>query len=151
MNNKKIAIDEFKHRTISVLRQNGFTGSFPHFRRIRESQIDLLSIQFDKYGGGYRICLSKCPTQNIKDILNKNVEPRKTTAWHFGDRYVSDWLRYDDASEDKIQTVAEKLSLESIAFLNIAEQYWEGKVVQRQSKYTIWRYKILSFLNRRIW
>ena len=144
--NKKTIIDDFKNKVIPILRQNGFTGSFPHFRKIKENQIDLLSIQFDKWGGGFRICLSKCPAQNIKDILKKDVEPEKATAWHFGDRYTSDWLRYDDVSEDKIQKVAENLSLQSIDFLNIAEQYWEGKIVQRQSKWLMLKRKLLDLM-----
>ena len=45
-NNMKIVIDEFKNKVVPVLRQNGFTGSFPHFRKIKETQIDLLSILY---------------------------------------------------------------------------------------------------------
>jgi len=141
-NDKKIIINAFQEKVVSVLKQNGFTGRFPHFRKIKENQIYLLSIQFDKWGGGYRICLSKCPAQTIKDLLKRDVEPQKATAWHFGDRYTSDWFRYDYASEDKIQQVAGNLALQSVEFLNVAKHYWEGRLVQRQSKWLILKTKL---------
>lgn len=34
---------------VPVLRERGFKGSFPHFRRIRPDRIDLLTVQFDKW------------------------------------------------------------------------------------------------------
>lgn len=38
---------------IPVLRQGGFVGRFPHFRRVRSECMDLLTFQFDKWGGGF--------------------------------------------------------------------------------------------------
>ena len=45
---------------VPVLRHRGFTGSFPHFRRLGTKQIDLITFQFDKWGGGFVVELSKC-------------------------------------------------------------------------------------------
>jgi hypothetical protein len=44
-----------KGRVIPTLRQAGFTGSFPHFRRIQGERTDLITFQFDKWGGGFVI------------------------------------------------------------------------------------------------
>jgi hypothetical protein len=45
-------IKALKNILIPVLREKGFKGSFPHFRRRLENRIDLMSFYFDKYGGG---------------------------------------------------------------------------------------------------
>jgi hypothetical protein len=45
---------------VPVLRERGFTGSFPHFRRRRQKGIDLLTFQFDKYGGGFVVEIAVC-------------------------------------------------------------------------------------------
>ena len=46
-------VAELKSTVISVLRAQGFKGSYPHFRRFVENRVDLFSIQHDKWGGGF--------------------------------------------------------------------------------------------------
>jgi len=48
------------------LREMGFKGSFPHFRRPTKAQIDLLTFQFDNQGGGFILEISRCPTDGIR-------------------------------------------------------------------------------------
>lgn len=60
-----------KKRMISVLntivvpeiRKRGFKGSFPHFRKISEDKIDLITFQFDRYGGGFVIEVGVCSAE----------------------------------------------------------------------------------------
>ncbi len=40
------------------LREMGFEGSFPNYRRISEQKADLLSVAFDKWGGSFAIEIS---------------------------------------------------------------------------------------------
>ena len=42
-----------KATLIPLLRDRGFKGSLPHFRRIGKSGIDLFTVQFDRNGGGF--------------------------------------------------------------------------------------------------
>jgi Domain of unknown function (DUF4304) len=44
-----------KAYVVPVLREHGFAGSLPHFRRLRSDCVDLLTFQFDKNGGGFVI------------------------------------------------------------------------------------------------
>jgi uncharacterized protein DUF4304 len=46
-------IDALRRVIVPTLRNMGFTGSFPHFRRIRETRIDLLTFQFNRSGGSF--------------------------------------------------------------------------------------------------
>nr|WP_268888411.1 DUF4304 domain-containing protein [Heyndrickxia shackletonii] len=41
-------ISALKKIVVPELRERGFKGSFPHFRRIFENKIDLITFQFDK-------------------------------------------------------------------------------------------------------
>src|SRR5208282_3539740 len=54
-------ISSLKSLFVSALRERGFKGSLPHFRRPTQDRIDLLTIQFDRWGGGFVIEISKCP------------------------------------------------------------------------------------------
>jgi Domain of unknown function (DUF4304) len=58
-------ISSLKKLFVPALRERGFKGSLPHFRRIGKNQIDLLTVQFDRHGGGFVIEISKCPPEGL--------------------------------------------------------------------------------------
>ncbi|MGO4134258.1 DUF4304 domain-containing protein [Rhizobium brockwellii] len=39
-----------KSNVLPKLKSQGFSGSFPHFRRIEGDMVDLISFQFDRHG-----------------------------------------------------------------------------------------------------
>ena len=47
MSDREIMIKKLKEIVIPYIRDVGFKGSFPHFRRLAGKQIDLLTFQFD--------------------------------------------------------------------------------------------------------
>ncbi|WP_322049645.1 DUF4304 domain-containing protein, partial [Paraburkholderia sp. J67] len=47
-------------RFVPALRQLGLKGSLPHYRRQRDSRVDLLTVQFDRHGGGFVVELAQC-------------------------------------------------------------------------------------------
>ena len=51
-------IQYLKEQVVPVLRSRRFKGSFPHFRRITSERINLMTFQFDKWGGGFVIELA---------------------------------------------------------------------------------------------
>jgi hypothetical protein len=63
------------------LRIAGFRGSFPHLRRPRPQWIDLLTFQFDRYGGGVVIEIARCPVAGFMRPWGPHVPPNKVTAW----------------------------------------------------------------------
>jgi hypothetical protein len=98
-----------KSIVVPHLRELGFSGSFPHFRRIKENGIDLISFQFDKYGGGFVIEVSHCPPGGITTSWGKEIPPDKVQAWDmpFNLRLriqpgtghgPGSWFRYDTLS-----------------------------------------------------
>ncbi len=49
-----------KHIVVPILREQRFKGSFPHFRRKNENNIDLITFQFNRWGGSFVVELAKC-------------------------------------------------------------------------------------------
>jgi hypothetical protein len=78
MSDRTQMIFVLKGKVIPILREVGFKGTFPHFRRMNVDKINLLTFQFDKWGGGFCI-----------EIANGNprgVEPNKMKAWDINHR-----------------------------------------------------------------
>src|SRR4051812_31037099 len=112
-----------KTAVVPHLRERGFSGSFPHFRRCGSSGIDLLTFQFDRWGGGFVIEIGKCPVEGITTYWGKEIAPGKVTAWdlHPNKRVriqpvpgsgPEEWFRYDSATtEDDFDRVAESVMI----------------------------------------
>lgn len=115
---------------VPVLRHRGFTGSFPHFRRLGTKQIDLITFQFDKWGGGFVVEISKCGTGGVTMPWGKRISPKKVTAHdlHPKDRIrlgcegpsTEDWYRYDTGN------TLEAVAQEVVQQLDNTEKWWAG-------------------------
>jgi hypothetical protein len=114
---------------VPTLRERGFKGSFPHFRRIKPDRIDLLTVQFDKWGGGFVVEIAKCGSEGITMPWGLQIPPNKVRAWDVypphrprlgapspGQDGV--WFRYDDGTP--LETVARRV----LTYLPEAEAYW---------------------------
>ena len=98
---------KLEEMVIPVLRIAGFQGSLPHFRRIKEAEIDLLTFQTDRYGGGFVIEIAKTENKTFITHWGKEIEPKKITAFDITKRIrihpkgilkdssTDDWFRYD--------------------------------------------------------
>lgn len=89
-------------QVVPVLRKRGFLGEYPHFRRLGEEQVDLLTFQADKWGGGFLVEIAKCPRMNIHDWSGHRVAVQRVTAHHMRERQRlpgsprgAHWYRYD--------------------------------------------------------
>jgi len=113
-----------------ALRQRGFTGSFPHLRRLGANQIDLMTFQFDKWGGGFIVEISKCGTEGIITSWGENIHPKKVTAHDLNprDRFrlgcegpsTENWYRYDSGK------TKESVAHEVLQQIDNAERWWAG-------------------------
>jgi Domain of unknown function (DUF4304) len=122
-----------KEIVVTKLREKGFKGSFPHFRRLRDEKIDLLTFQFDKWGGGFVIEISKCSPTGITTHWGAYIPPNKVRAWdlHPNKRLrlqprsgssTSEWFRYDGAMLN--DNIFDKTAREVLPFLEKAEKWW---------------------------
>ncbi|UPO91038.1 DUF4304 domain-containing protein [Niallia sp. Man26] len=125
-----------KQVVIPVLREQGFKGSLTHFRRMNENNIDLLTFEFNKWGGSFTVAVGICPKEGVtwegeKIPLNKinvyDVEDRlklgnKTFA--DGNTIVFD---YENAkTEEDYKRVAEEV----LSLLKTSDVSWITSLVK---------------------
>ncbi len=70
-----------KKHLVPHIRELGFQGSFPHFRRVRNEKKELVSFQFDKYGSGrFVVEVAVAPGGIFKTYWGKEIPQAKLTA-----------------------------------------------------------------------
>jgi len=122
---------ELKSVVVPELRTNGFTGSFPHFRRPDPLGVDLLTFQFDRNGGGFVIEIARGPATGFVTHWGKEIPAERLTAWdlHPDERHrikpragsgTESWFRYDNGD---VRTC----SMLVLAALPTAEAWWASK------------------------
>jgi len=62
------------------LRRRGFSGSFPNFRRMTDTDIALLTVQFNKYGGSFTIELGRAAASDYARSPGELIRPFKLSA-----------------------------------------------------------------------
>jgi hypothetical protein len=115
-----------------VLRESGFTGSYPHFNRAHVTHVDLLTFQFDVNGGGFLIEIARCGVGGITTQMGKHIPASKARIWdlHAKDRFqikpgngsgTDNWFRYENGRYGEVASeVLEKLPM--------ALDYWSRRV-----------------------
>lgn len=136
--NRDEMIKNLNNTVIPMLRKLNFKGSFPHFRRLTEKRINLLTFQFDRHGGGFVIEIANCSTINYKTSLDISIVPNKLTAHSVCVRKriqanmktpsssTDDWFRYDKKYLFGFGDVYKKICKDVLLKLKIAEEYWEN-------------------------
>ena len=105
-----------QRRVVPALRQRGFTGSLPHFRRITPLKTDLMTFQFDRYGGGFVIEVAEAPPGSLTKSWGKVIAPSRLCALNINPparrrlrpgsgHAIASWFRYDDGTS--IEAVAD--------------------------------------------
>ena len=115
---------------VPALRQRGFAGSFPHLRRPGANQIDLITFQFDKRGGGFIVEISRCGPEGVTMPWGEKIPPKKVTAHDLNPRdrlrlgcegpSTEHWYRYDRGNT--LESVAQKV----VQQIDKAEKWWAG-------------------------
>ncbi|MBQ3011494.1 MAG: DUF4304 domain-containing protein [Methanocorpusculum sp.] len=108
MSDRNSAIAVIKSMIVPYLRAAGFKGSFPHFRRPnKDNGFDLLSFQFDKWGGAFYIELSvaypyraeykNCYLVGLKPAEDeiKKLDVGNTLVRYRLSGNDGDWFRYE--------------------------------------------------------
>lgn len=128
-----------KDLVIPELRERGFKGSLPHFRRRKEKTIHLLSFQFDRHGGGFIIEIARAPNQPFKTSWGEIIKENKITAHDLDNRLrihpkgilvnspTEDWFRFDGKSFFH-KNIFKKVAMQVLNNLNVAEQYWNEDI-----------------------
>ena len=115
-----------KKITIPFLKAKGFKGSLPHFRRLQEDCYDLMTFQFDKYGGGFVIEMAQCAITGIVTSWGEKIPPEKAKAYQVSNRRDDVNPKYENArlrpQKDKDYWFRYDYFVETEAYSKLAEQ-----------------------------
>ncbi|MFJ5566192.1 DUF4304 domain-containing protein [Lysinibacillus xylanilyticus] len=133
-NERKMMDNALKKVVIPFLRQQGFKGSLPHFRRMNEMNIDLITFQFSKWGGSFVVELAICPIQGVTMDWGEQIPPNKVTAYDIDKRFRLGaksededgiWFDFENAITEE---GFEKVALNVVNLLNISDRLWISKL-----------------------
>ena len=120
---------------VPVLRSKGFKGSLPHFRRIANGTAELLTFQFDKWGGRFVIEIARCSDQGYTMHWGKHIPANKVTAWDLAPQNhriqpregsgTGAWFRFDTGFPPFLISRTTKAAQEVLKCLPHAEQWWQ--------------------------
>jgi hypothetical protein len=128
---KRLLMDKaLKDITIPFLREQGFKGSFPHFRRLKEDRMNLLTFQFSLYSPQFVVEILNCPPEGIL-ISGKEIKPSACNVHYMGWRHrigsaknkTDYWFNF--SKESIFSNVYKKRAKEIIALWDEAEKWWQ--------------------------
>lgn len=120
-----------KEIAIPFLRQQGFKGSFPHFRREKDGQLNLLTFQFSLYSPEFVVEIATCAT-NGHAIWHSFLQPSECRVSHMGKRLRIGSIKnkkdywYEFEKESIFGNIYETRAKEVIENWNEAEEWWFG-------------------------
>ena len=116
MNRNRIARRVLKRDLVPVLEAEGFKGKFPDFQRLENGDVHLLSIEFDKYGGGFFLEFACQPRGDLETSWGEVVLENDLTVAHANLEHRArlqrigksnslreDWFRYEKSPEKEIE------------------------------------------------
>lgn len=119
-----------KKIAIPFLRNEKFKGSYPHFRREKNGQLNLLTFQFSLYSPQFVVEISNCPIGGMTTSYGKELKQTQCRV-----QYMSNRLRigslisetdywYDFDKQPVFGNVFDKRAKEVIKNWEEAENWW---------------------------
>jgi len=116
MSQNRIARRLLKKSLAPKLGAEGFQGKFPNFQRLENGELHLLSVEFDKHGGGFFLEFTRRPSGSMETSWSEVIPERELTVAHtriesrarlqqngHPNSLSEDWFRYENLSEDEIE------------------------------------------------
>ena len=135
-------IETLKKYVLPVLRDRGFKGSFPHFRRPAGRAMHLLTFQFDKWGGSFIVEIATCALDGVTTHWGEHVPSSRVRAWDVTRRLRlgaadegsdGQWFRYDKHSLFASGNRFERAALQVLPYIEgQAEDWWKSET-ERQT------------------
>ena len=138
---KRQKIDQaIKEITIPFLREKGFKGSLPHFRRQQTDGTNLLTFQHSLYDTKFVVEIANCPVEGITTHWGKEIPKNKVTAHDMGERlrlgsekHNTDYW-FDYGKKSFFGDVNKKLAKEIIELWDEAESWWNKDPFEQKLK-----------------
>ena len=128
---KRKKIDEaLKKIIIPFLREKGFKGSMPHFRRQQSDRINLLTFQHSRYESKFVVEIANCPFIGLTFNNEVEIAPNKITAHDMSHRLRlgkakhNDDYWFDYGKISFFKSVFDTRANEIIKLWGEAEKWW---------------------------
>lgn len=122
--------DALKEIVVPFLREKGFKGSMPHFRREQADRINLLTFQHSLYDTKFVIEIANCPSDGLTTSWGKQIPKNKVTAHDMGyrlrlgsEKHKTDYW-FDYGKESFFSNTYTKIAKEIIELWDDAEKWW---------------------------
>lgn len=129
---KRVLMDNaIKEITIPFLREQGFKGSLPHFRRFKEDRINLLTFQFSLSSSKFVVEISNCSPNGIVTPWGKEISPSKCSAHDMYKRLRIGSIKnkgdywFDFSKEPLLVNIYKKRAKEIIDLWDEAKKWWD--------------------------
>ena len=103
MTNQQTMKKYLNQAVIAPLREKGFTGTYPHFRRSCKGCVELISFLTNKWGGSFTVELSAVfpGAVDTNYVAKDPIDEKTVTVWDTNRRYrlkgmVDGWFHYRD-------------------------------------------------------
>ena len=120
-----------KEILIPFLREKGFKGSLPHFRRQQSDRINLLTFQHSLYDTKFVVEIANSPAEGIITHWGKVIPKNKVTAHDIGyrmrlgsEKHKTDYW-FDYGKKSLFGDTYKKIAKEIIELWDEAEKWWE--------------------------
>lgn len=119
-----------KEIIIPFLRNEKFKGSFPHFRRENNGQLNLLTFQFSLYSPKFIVEISNCSIDGMTTTFGKEVKPAQCRVHYMFNRLRIGSLKsgtdhwYDFDKQPIFGNIFNKRSKEVLKNWCEAEKWW---------------------------
>lgn len=100
--------DAIRKEVEPVLRDKGFSGRYPHYRRKLEGRADLVTFQANQHGGSFAVEIAQAPGEGVTLFGTREFIPyEELNAWHLEPIFhlrerigsglfgLSEWFHYD--------------------------------------------------------
>ena len=124
-----------KEIVVPFLRSENFKGSYPHFHRLHNDQLNLLTFQFSLYSPKFVVEITNCSPEGYVSFAGKRYKPSECRVNLFGNRLrigsikhnTDYWYDFDKISV--FGNIYKKKAIEIIANWNEAELWWQNNPV----------------------
>ncbi|MCH4552712.1 DUF4304 domain-containing protein [Aestuariibaculum sp. M13] len=125
-----------KEIIIPFLRNKGFKGSFPHFRRENNDKLNLLNFQFSLYSSSFVVNIANCSVNGMTTSDGELIKPAKCQVPYLKNRLRVGSIKnrrdywYDFDKQLIFGDIFKKRAKEFINNWEEAEQWWRNNDIE---------------------
>ncbi len=137
---RKLMDGAIKTLVIPFLREQGFKGSMPHFRRIKKDRINLITFQHSRHQTKFVVEIANCPPSGITTYWDEVIPEKRVTAQdvsrrlRLGSTGVGTDYWFDYTKESIFTNTYRRVAKEVLSNWEQAEKWWEENPFEQENE-----------------